>query len=740
MKLKKVTALLLATSMVLSSVSVASFADELVFEQEVVEDSSSADEAYFGDDAVENEVTEDTEDETVSEEEAFFDEVIEENPSVDEAVEAEAYAFEEDVVAEPEADVNADIYEAIANDEAAYDAVQRPVPESYTWTYNGENHEIVVTGLETPYYYGGPSDAVPDSWTLSAPTLTNTGDSGRYWVKGTQIINGQPTEGTWYVDVTINKATITATLKAKKFNYGNYDGKMGNDLAFSDFAIVGLQGSDTKEEVLAVAEDVDWTTLQDAAQTSTLNELIPGVYDIYTDQDNAPITFADDYEADNYNLVFDSEKVTIEKLPVTLVWGNDESGAFVKKTTFDYNNEEHTVIAQIDKASALTTEPVVDYDEEGKQTATKTGTYKAIAILRNGNADDISDYCEIKNKECVWSIGQATIRVGVALEGLHVYYGTKDPTVGLTAANVAYYCFDGDAGEWVVIDDGTPITTDMLDITGTPKFTSPDYKQYDPVTVITGVGADGPVYKNRYKVVYAGGLTSKNFNLVAYDSMPGFIIVDPAPVVVNATKVTAEMTKPAEDVSEAYEITDYVDPATGKAVAPGTAESLKRDIKDGLASIELKTDPLSPSAVGKYPISIVLKTKSKAAMDNYDVLYKNPDGDTVFATPSPAAYAPADEEYEPGEAGNGRRSLISYGPDRNSAISSWTFVDVEKYEVIFGDFTLELKDNEVTYDGNAHGLIMEPETKPDSLEIFYRSTTDADFDAEAGWGWTDDFN
>jgi hypothetical protein len=45
MKLKKVTALLLATSMVVSSVSVASFADELVFEEEAVAVDNAGEEA-----------------------------------------------------------------------------------------------------------------------------------------------------------------------------------------------------------------------------------------------------------------------------------------------------------------------------------------------------------------------------------------------------------------------------------------------------------------------------------------------------------------------------------------------------------------------------------------------------------------------------------------------------------------------------------------------------------------------
>jgi hypothetical protein len=126
MKLKKVTALLLATSMVLSSVGVTTFADELVFEDEY---SATADagegEAYFGDDIVEEEATED---DAASDEAFFSDEVIDETVIEDEyvedvVVEDEAFAFEDvtevDVAVEDEA--NADIYEAIALDEQIAD-------------------------------------------------------------------------------------------------------------------------------------------------------------------------------------------------------------------------------------------------------------------------------------------------------------------------------------------------------------------------------------------------------------------------------------------------------------------------------------------------------------------------------------------------------------------------------------------------------------------------------------------
>jgi hypothetical protein len=151
MKLKKVTALLLATSMVLSSVSVGTFADELVFEDEyAVTAEAGEDEAYFGEDVVEEEATED---DGASDELFFADEVIDEtagdvvvedeyvedvvNDAVDYAfVEEDAPAAEEnlsDYINEMALDESLD--EQVADDEAAY-AVDTTVTVSLSTTAN----------------------------------------------------------------------------------------------------------------------------------------------------------------------------------------------------------------------------------------------------------------------------------------------------------------------------------------------------------------------------------------------------------------------------------------------------------------------------------------------------------------------------------------------------------------------------------------------------------------------------
>ena len=85
MKLKKVTALLLATSMVLSSVSVGTFADELIFEPEVSATTEAGeDEAYFGDDVVTGD--EQNEEDSASDETFFADEVIEDDQVNDDVI------------------------------------------------------------------------------------------------------------------------------------------------------------------------------------------------------------------------------------------------------------------------------------------------------------------------------------------------------------------------------------------------------------------------------------------------------------------------------------------------------------------------------------------------------------------------------------------------------------------------------------------------------------------------------
>ena len=77
--------MLLATSMVLSSVSVGTFADELIFEPEVSATTEAGeDEAYFGDDVVTGD--EQNEEDSASDETFFADEVIEDDQVNDDVI------------------------------------------------------------------------------------------------------------------------------------------------------------------------------------------------------------------------------------------------------------------------------------------------------------------------------------------------------------------------------------------------------------------------------------------------------------------------------------------------------------------------------------------------------------------------------------------------------------------------------------------------------------------------------
>jgi hypothetical protein len=149
MKLKKVTALLLATSMVLTSVNVAPiFADEeIIFGEELsVEDDASAD-ADFGDVVVEDGAAEEEntsadvafddviEDDTVAEEETYADEVVEDS-YVEEEVVAEDEALEEGAIPEEFEDVYAALESA--SEDAGYADEMTPAQLADTYVYFGE--------------------------------------------------------------------------------------------------------------------------------------------------------------------------------------------------------------------------------------------------------------------------------------------------------------------------------------------------------------------------------------------------------------------------------------------------------------------------------------------------------------------------------------------------------------------------------------------------------------------------
>jgi hypothetical protein len=152
MKLKKVTALLLATSMVVSSVSVAAFADELVFEDEIVTVEDNAGDDVSFDDVTFEDVAEDDADYS---EDVFEDEVVEDDVAVDEAFYTEDVVVEE-LSAEDQADPNADVYAALAD---AEDVVTEDVVDGQTVAEDVVDGQTVTAETDL-------ADAVPVTATL----------------------------------------------------------------------------------------------------------------------------------------------------------------------------------------------------------------------------------------------------------------------------------------------------------------------------------------------------------------------------------------------------------------------------------------------------------------------------------------------------------------------------------------------------------------------------------------------
>ena len=186
MKLKKVTALLLATSMVLSSVSVASFADEEIVDFGVEyqsEDNASEEVANFGGDLVEEEANDG---EDAGDDVSFSDEIIEDDTVVEDeyvediadagadlafvedepVVQEDAASAEEDLsdyinemsLDQEVADAEADYANAVTVTAYLYGTDQTGTAAANTVTYGDDPAsfpvytEIDITG-GTPRYY-----------------------------------------------------------------------------------------------------------------------------------------------------------------------------------------------------------------------------------------------------------------------------------------------------------------------------------------------------------------------------------------------------------------------------------------------------------------------------------------------------------------------------------------------------------------------------------------------------------
>jgi hypothetical protein len=215
MKLKKVTALLLATSMVLSSVSVASFADELVFEDEVVATEDNAGEEVSFDDVVFEDAAEEEADYS---DEVFVDEVVEEDTVAVDEVFYEEVVEEQPV--EEQADPNADIYAALAGDEEVVneDVVVEDIADEQTVTDEADYATAVTATLAVTEYTNGVTADAPVFNFVGAPAGTTIEFEGGwnsviFTNNATQVqYSGNPGE--------LSKGTYTAQFDATKFKGG----------------------------------------------------------------------------------------------------------------------------------------------------------------------------------------------------------------------------------------------------------------------------------------------------------------------------------------------------------------------------------------------------------------------------------------------------------------------------------------------------------------------------------------
>jgi hypothetical protein len=730
MKLKKVTALLLATSMVLSSVSVASFADdELIFEPEVsVTTEAGEDEAYFGDDVVTGD--EQNEEDSASDETFFADEVIEDDQVNDDVIaedtadDQEAYAFEEDAsVDEPIVDGNEDIYAAIAGEDVSYDEYSAPasipdVEKTYdssaltigTGEGQVDTSGIVVDGGQIWWIKDTATAAGTDipldaaGWTTTFPTIKNVADSSAANIRyAAKVVTAAKTYGPYEFKVTIKPADLTLKLKDKELTYGDssdttgYNGPLSQ--AFDPITPIG-----TDLVTLYVYSKLKWANLKvmvDGVSTALLDGttyLGAGTYSFDDSTLDSYITkeiALQGADAGNYKLKPEFGTLTVKPAEVTLTWDTNA------KTAYTVANAPTADTAI--KATAWTVNSPTTYDATafGALTFTYEDNYgstagahkaKVTKIVVTGTGADVTSNYNIRNNEFNWTVGKTSIKVYVTGQ-TEVFYGsTKEEALANFNKTKLQAKILGENGVW-----GGLVALPTTGISGTPTFET-EYQQYDNVGF--------------YKVKYAGGLTSDVYEFVdAPDSeiTVKALHVVAVPVGVTANKVTAGVDAPEPDLSKEYTLSDLKNQSPSKNNVKGAADALARDIKDGRITVKVTTTAYqtSPHVVGsKHPITMTFENASASdpAVTNYSFFLVN--GTTETAKTS------TDKE----------RLAIE---------------DPQKFIFTWGDFTLKFEDTEVAYDGAAHSIEMTPAIAdlPAGLDVYFIQQPSTAF-APKGYGAT----
>ena len=731
--------MLLATSMVLSSVSVAPVlaADEVIFEEVGSGQESASDEVSFGDDFV---VEEQNEEDGAAEQEAFFDEVIEDDQVTDDVIaedtadDQEAYAFEEPIVDGNAFVGNEDVLEAITNEEPAYAKVVATgnlVAQDINEVYDGQEYTIKVTnsGTAGTIVYAEVAEGtieapesgdVNDTWTSTVPKFKNVINT-YYFVgvmKDNKIVD--VTENPVHVQIT--KKTITAKMKDKTFVYRDYAKDMEKEVSLSDLEFTGLVDGEDPTKVLEFVPgsyfvNKKWGDVQLSADGGGLKEIREfevGRYkgamsnsnpNIYVRAKLNPVESSIIEEATvNYDVVVPTENreyvVEITKLPVTLELKNTSMELGTDPNSKKYISAKVTAPTQL--ASYFVELDDVDTTKLGKRVAT-------VAEVRDNKDDTLAtDFIDPANLEITpatidYEVTQGTLYVGVYVNPttpVQVTYGTSVgdalKSVGVTKNNLYYYT-KTDAGVYV---KGEKV--ESTEVRGTAQFAT-DYEQFKDVSPLDETTTDDDDDRvASYRIWYTGGLTRDGYTIAPAELSEKNLAVYPTAVYVTTEDIVVGVNDKPVELKDQYVLKD------ASTTYKGAADALKNDIASGRIAVTMTTDPEKPSAVGSYPISVTFEDKSskKTALSNY--IWK-------------ATTSTAKNYFD-----------ITDLPTKNK-VTSWETTEalnttpadnklVKRYTVAWGDFNITFSDYEGKADGQEHGITTDPDPLPNTVVVYYVTT------------------
>ena len=357
------------------------------------------------------------------------------------------------------------------------------------------------------------------------------------------------------------------------------------------------------------------------------------------------------------------------------------------------------VLSSVSVAPVLASDEVKDTSENYTFTlendaATEVGTYVAkVTAVKDTSKVDITKNVNVKNPTFEWKIVGKTktkVRIAVDTNGLSAYYGeSKESVLKKLSKDNLVFEEEQKNGTWKKLTGSTtPTAADMAaSASGTPTFDT----SYDPYL---------DAGTNVWSATYTGGLEAEDYEFVATTveaEKKGAVVAVPVIVTAKSFTVGVDAEKP-ESLKDGYELADgAVNPTASKKVIKGGAEALARDIADGYIKVTVDTtayDGKNAKGVGKYPITVTFDDqKSKKSVNNF-----------TWWTMS---------------AGN---QVLVNGDDKAEHTDGTTTAKVtnaNKFELTWGDFSLEFDDVEVAYDGKMHTIKMTPATLPEGVDVYF---------------------